>query len=95
MTLEKAVALAAFRRLLDGATMPADLVAEATAADLMAARRDLADFLECLVSGQGWNRHTQSGRGELFQQWKVATPERRSGKWGAPKQSIREGPVLM
>ena len=44
MTLEKAVALAAFRRLLDGATLPADLVAEATAADLMAARRDLADF---------------------------------------------------
>jgi hypothetical protein len=85
MTLEKAVALAAFRRLLDGATLPADLVAEAIAADLMAARRDLADFLECLVSGQGWSRHTEWDRGELLQKWKVATPEQRSSEWGAPK----------
>lgn len=85
MTLEKALALRSFQRLLDGAELPADLVAEATAADLMAARRDLADFLESLVSGEGWNRHTLWGRGDLLQQWKVATPAQRSSEWGSPK----------
>ena len=75
---EKAVALAAYCDLLRGASLPDDLVAVATAADLKEARRALAEDVDGMITGRGWNRWAIAGRSEMLTRWELATPQRRA-----------------
>jgi hypothetical protein len=91
---DKAAALAAYRGLLRGAELPDDLMAQATAADLDAARTSILDFVATASTAGGFGRWAENQRRETLRHWQLLQnfPDKLAGEYGIPflEREIRD-----
>jgi hypothetical protein len=91
---DKATALAAYRELLRGAELPADLMAQATAGDLDAARTSILDFVATASTAGGFGRWAENQRRETLRHWQLLQnfPDKLAGEYGIPfvEREIRD-----
>jgi phenylpyruvate tautomerase PptA (4-oxalocrotonate tautomerase family) len=91
---EKAAALAAYRDMLRGAELPGDLMAQATAADLDAARTSILDFVATASTAGGFGRWAENQRQETLRHWQLlqSFPDKLAGEYGIPflERAIRD-----
>ena len=81
-----ASALAAYRDLLRGAELPDDLVAQATAADLDAARTSILDFVATASTEGGLGRWAENERHRILSRWQIIriSPQILADEYGVP-----------
>ena len=84
--LDKATALAAYRELLRGAELPAELVAVATAADLEVARARVVDFIAAASTEGGLGRWAERDRYRIISRWQSgqSSPQVLANEYGRP-----------
>jgi hypothetical protein len=80
----KEAALKAYRALLSGGVLPADLVAEATGTDIEEAMRDILQFLDAHDPAKAPNDWAAMNRTNTLATWRSGSPEARAEEYGIP-----------